>query len=182
MKPIPILVLFLLLTGTTTTMAYEQMFPKTEPAVIELKQLPAMKALKNQGSGSYFKQDDDLFMPLFRYIQKNELAMTTPVESELAPGTMKFFVGSEVDVSAIASTEQIKIVEIPPRLVVAIGIRGSYNEKNYEKALSKAQAWLADQPEYAPDGAPRMIYWNGPFIPWFLKKSELHLPIKKMKP
>jgi len=120
-----ILLAAMLLTWPTTTMAYEKMFPKTGAGTVEVKTLPEMQALKNTGNRSdYFKENNGLFMPLFRYIQKNDLAMTTPVESEMAPATMMFFIGSEVDTSRIESTEQIEIVTIPERTVLSVGIRG----------------------------------------------------------
>ncbi len=170
----------LLLALPATTMAYEQMFPQTKPGVIELKTLPAMRALKHSGSGhgSYFEENNGLFMPLFRYIQKNDLAMTTPVESEMAPSTMMFFIGSEVDISKIEATEKIEIVTMPERTVLSLGIRGSYSEKNYQQSLADAMQWVGKNPDYAQDGPARMIYWNGPYVPGFLKRSELHLPIR----
>jgi len=169
-----------LLSLTDISVAYEQMFPKTRVGTIEVKTLPVMRALKHSGkSNDYFQENNGLFMPLFRYIQKNDLAMTTPVESEIAPASMMFFIGSEVDISRIDSTETIEIVTMPERQVLAIGIRGSYSEKNYQQALTQANEWIQQNTDYVPNGPARMIYWNGPYIPGFLKRSELHLPITK---
>lgn len=160
------------------TMGYEQMFPKTKPGEIEIKTLPKLRALKHsKGTGDYFNESNDLFMPLFRYIQQNDLAMTIPVESEINPATMIFFVGPDVDLSRTDSSEHVEVLTIPERTVLAVGIRGSYNDKNYQQALSKAPNWLKQDQQYTANGPARMIYWDGPYIPWFLKRSELHLPI-----
>ena len=169
-----------LLSLTATTMAYEQMFPKTGAGTIEVKTLPQMRALKHSGqTDNYFQENNGLFMPLFRYIQKNDLAMTTPVESEMAPATMMFFIGSDVDISRIESTEKIEVMTIPQRQVLSVGIRGSYSESNYQQALTQATTWVQENTDYIIDGPARMIYWNGPYVPGFLKRSELHLPIAK---
>ncbi len=171
----------LLLALSATSMAYEQMFPKTKVGTVEVKTLPEMRALKHSGnSDQYFKENNGLFMPLFRYIQQNDLAMTVPVESEMAPATMMFFIGSDVDISRIESTEQVEVITIPERQVLSVGIRGSYNEKEYQEALGKAMLWVESHPYYVADGPARMIYWNGPYVPGFLKRSELHLPLRKV--
>ncbi|MEM6884293.1 MAG: heme-binding protein [Verrucomicrobiota bacterium] len=170
----------LLLAQSAISMAYEQMFSKTDVGTIEIKTLPEMRALKHTGETSdYFEENNGLFMPLFRYIEKNDLAMTVPVESEMAPATMMFFIGSEVDISEIESTEQIEVVTIPERQVLAVGIRGDYSEEKYQQALEQAMLWVQEHPDYVAAGPARMIYWNGPYVPGFLKRSELHLPIAK---
>ena len=70
------------------TMAYENIYDKTPVGVIEIKTLPAAVSLETQTTGDYFSSDNALFMRLFRYIDRNDLSMTVPVEAETSPGTM----------------------------------------------------------------------------------------------
>ena len=48
--------------------------------------------VSSRSSRDYFEQDNRLFMPLFRFLKQNDLAMTTPVESQIQPGQMFFHI------------------------------------------------------------------------------------------
>ena len=76
----------------TSAMATEQAFPPTAPGVTEVKTLPAGILLKSAGRGNYFEQSDGLFMPLFRYISRHNIEMTTPVEARIDDAAMYFWV------------------------------------------------------------------------------------------
>jgi effector-binding domain-containing protein len=70
---------------------------------------------------------------------------------------------------------------VPERRVAAIGIRGSYSRENYEEALTELKGWLAKQPGLRATGEPYAVYWNSPFVPFFLKHSEVHVPVGPAK-
>jgi hypothetical protein len=169
------------LTMTMNTKAYEKAFEPTPPGKVEIKTIPALTAIVNQGDGEdYFEENGDLFMPLFRYIQERDIAMTTPVESTMKPASMSFYIGSDAKGAPLEPDGPVKVTRLPERTVLAIGISGSYSRKNYEKALNQAREWLKGQSDYEATGEEaRMIYWDAPFVPWFLKKSELHLDVRK---
>jgi len=157
---------------------YEQAYAPTEPGTIEIKTLPAATIIRATTGKPYFEKDNELFMPLFRYIEKREIAMTTPVEADIEPGAMAFFIGKDVPSAALTESEGIEIQKVPQRQVLSVGIRGSYSEENYRQALEKARAWLDQHPQWREDGPSRMVYWDAPFkLPW-QKASELHLPVK----
>jgi hypothetical protein len=56
-------------------------------------------------------------------------------------------------------------------------VRGSYTKKNFDTALTQLKAWLAQRPTLIPQGEPYAVYWNSPFVPGFLKHSEVHIPL-----
>ena len=76
---------------------------------------------------------------------------------------------------------EVKFQDLPVRFVAAIGIRGSYSEENYTEALIKLQTWLAVQTDYEVTGEAYGVYWNSPFVPFFLKQSEVHIPVQLKK-
>jgi len=41
--------------------------------------------------------------------------------------------------------------------------------------------WFAKNNKYEQDGPAYGVYWNGPFVPGFLKRSEVHIPIRTRK-
>ena len=163
-------------------MAYESMHDKTPVGEIKVLKLPKRTALEVSTNRSYFSENNGLFRKLFKYINQNDIAMTTPVEAVVNPGKMRFFVGNKDKNKASNNSKDVQVIELPEILVVSVGIRGSYTEERYEKGLNKLLAWVSTNPNYERKGTPYGVYWNGPFVPGFLKRSEVHLPIKQILP
>lgn len=157
--------------------AYEQAFPRTEAGVIELKTLPAGRLLEAKGSGNYFSQSGDLFQPLFRYISRHDIAMTTPVEAQIEPGTMYFWVSPSQVEKAQPDSSAVRIIDVPERRVAAIGARGGYSQANFEGAKDLLLQWISEQEGLRVEGPPFAVYWNGPFTPWFMKHFEVQVRV-----
>ena len=73
-------------------MSAQAAFPPTPPDSNEVKTLPAGILLQAAGRGNYFDGADNLFSPLFRYISRHKIAMTTPVEARIDSAAMLFWV------------------------------------------------------------------------------------------
>ncbi|MFU8848948.1 MAG: heme-binding protein [Opitutales bacterium] len=172
-----ILLLLTAMSLQSTATANDQAFPKTNVDNMELKTIPASRLIASESSGHYFKENNGLFRPLFRYISQNNIAMTTPVEAEIMPGKMYFYIGGDAAERELKPTETVRVLEIPERLVASIGVRGSYSEKNFNEALKKLESWLENHPTHKASGEARGIFWNGPFTPGFFKRFEVHLPV-----
>jgi len=145
---------------------------------IEVKTIPAVKLLAARSEGNYFDQDGALFKQLFSYIKTNDVSMTIPVEATVDPAEMVFFVGSDDMTKNLERDENIVVVERPEQLVVAIGGKGSYRRENYDDARLELEEWFAAQDRYVATGPPVAVYWNGPFVPAFMKKFEVYIPVE----
>ncbi|MDA7756503.1 heme-binding protein [Opitutales bacterium] len=154
------------------------MHEKTPVGKIMILDLPARTALEASTEKSYFSENNGLFRKLFKYINNNDISMTTPVEADIKPGKMRFFVGSDDQVKQISSSKDVTVRKLSPSKVVAIGIRGSYSEKRFVENKSKLTSWIKNNKQYEPSGEAYGVYWDGPFIPGFFKRSEIHLPVK----
>jgi effector-binding domain-containing protein len=154
------------------------MHKKTPVGKIMIIDLPARTALEASTEKSYFSENNGLFRKLFKYINNNDISMTTPVEADIKPGKMRFFVGSDDKIKKISSSKDVVIRKLSPSKVVAIGIRGSYSEKKFRENKSKLTNWIKINKQYEPSGEAYGVYWDGPFIPSFFKRSEIHLPVK----
>ena len=162
--------------------AVSEAYPRTSPGELELKTLPAARWMRTESAGDYFAADNGLFMKLFRYIDSNKIPMTAPVEAGIKPGTMVFYMDEASAKRAdLAETPQVKLSSVPERRVAAIGIRGSYSRENYEEALTELKAWLEKRTDVKAAGEPYAVYWNSPFVPFFLKQSEVHIPVAPTK-
>jgi len=157
--------------------AYESMYDKTPVGKIVVIDLPERLALEANTKGAYFNSDNGLFRKLFRYISSKDVSMTTPVEADINPGKMRFFVGKKDASKNLQSNNFVDVITLPKRKVVSIGIRGGYSEKNFIENKKKLETWLSKQKQYTQKGDAYGVYWNGPFVPNFFKRSEVHIPI-----
>ena len=162
-------------------MAFQSMHEKTPVGKITVLELPARIALEAKSSENYFSENNGLFRKLFGYISKHDLSMTTPVEADIDPGKMRFFVGEKDAKKPRPETSAVKVRNLDPITVVAIGIRGSYNQENFQENKTALLNWLKENPAYEQAGQAYAVYWDGPYVPWFLKRSEIHLPIRLSK-
>lgn len=171
----------LLITTISNLFGYEAMHEKTPVGVIKILNLPERTALEASSKVSYFDQNNGLFRKLFRYISANDIAMTTPVEADITPGKMRFFVGAEDLEKKFIDSKDVKITSIPSVTVVAIGIRGGYTKARFLENEEKLYHWLSQNEKFEKVGETYGVYWNGPFVPGLLKHSEIHLPIQKIQ-
>ena len=163
-------------------MPAQSAFAPTPIGVCELKVLPAGTLLKSEGSGGYFENANGLFMPLFRYISSHGITMTVPVEAQVDDAAMFFWVAQGERSKVTGSEGGVKVIEVPERRVASLGGRGGYDRKNFEETRDALQAWLAKRDDVAPSGPPYAVYWNAPFVPWFLKRYEVHIPVHPRQP
>ena len=158
-------------------LAYEKAFESTDAGVIEVKIIPERTLIVAQRGESYFEENNALFGKLFRYIKDNDVSMTVPVKADIDPGKMYFYVGSKDLVKDLQSTDSVKVITEPERPVMSIGVRGGYSEKNFEEAREKLFDSLAASKDWKKSGEAYAIYWNGPYVPAFMKKFEVHVPV-----
>ena len=164
----------------SSLMAYDQAYPMTGPGVCEIKTLPAGVVLRARTDGGYFRENNGLFRKLFETIQRNQIPMTTPVEAGMQPGSMIFYLDPasslRKDLNLVGGVER---KEVEKRVVASIGIRGGYSRESFEKNQAKLREWLQGQGDWEPAGEAYAVYWNSPFMIWFLKRSEVHLRVRQ---
>lgn len=165
------------IVAAEVTMAYEAAYPRTEAGTIEVKTLPTatvMAAELREGDRN------GAFRELFRYIQDRKVPMTVPVEIEQGTNAaMRFYLDSARTNSPPASSDSVAVTSRVARTVISIGLRGSYRKKHFTKAVNRLALWVAAHPEWTVDGDAYQVFWNSPFVPFFLKRSEVHLPVRK---
>jgi len=163
-------------------------FPQPGPInEVVVKDYPAYRLAKVTSAG----KENGMFMQLFRHIERNEIAMTAPVEmswhaedGRLAknPESMAFLYAAPTIGQAGGDPEDSRVVvdDIQPIKVVSIALRGGYEVSTYERGYKQLQAWLADHPEWVAEGEPRTMAYNSPFVPGFAKVSEVQIAIRRV--
>lgn len=159
-------------------LGYEKAFVETKAGKIETKTIPERTLIVAQRNESYFEANNALFGNLFGYIKENDVSMTVPVKAQMNPGKMYFYVGSKDVLKDLKDTEAVKVVIEPERLVMSIGVRGGYAESNLQQAREKLFNHLADSDRWKKSGNDYAIFWNAPYVPAFMKRFEVHVPIE----
>lgn len=157
----------------------ESAFNKTPAGKIEIKTIPESNVLISEVEGNYYNTRNLLFRRLFNYIQDNKVAMTVPVEATIDRSTMKFYLGSKDRKKNLPDVMNVHVKTVPGRTVLSIGIRGAYSKDNFDKARARLESWLNENKEYVRGGEAYGVFWDAPFMPWFLKRSEVHIPVTK---
>lgn len=173
----PMKILLILLAFASPAMAATEAFNRSPVGTPELKTLPAGLLLKASGKGNYFEQSNDLFRPLFNYISTHDIAMTTPVEASIEGAAMYFWVAESERGKVGGNSQGVEVVEIPERRVASLGARGSYSAANFAATRDELLAWLGARADVVATGPAYAVYWNGPFVPGFLKRFEVHIPV-----
>lgn len=168
-------------------------FPPPTPAEkIEIKNYPAYRSGTVTYKGELSQATGAAFDPLYRHISSNNIAMTAPVEARYPLMTLRedklnergeaevSFLYRSTDIHPQQIAQGIKVEDHSSMTVVSIGIQGDYSYANYQQHLKQLREWLAQHPNYTVVGQPRRFFYDSPFIPDALKRSEVQIPVRSV--
>ena len=151
-------------------------------------------------NGDFEDASGAAFKKLFNYISgdntaRNKIAMTAPVTQKAEPEkiamtspvgqrksgqgwAVSFMMPAFYTMETIPTPDDPDVVlrEIPAYRAAAIRYSGGWSEKAYKKQLSLLQEWI-DAEELEVSGEPVWARYNAPFIPWFMRRNEILIPI-----
>ncbi len=154
---------------------------------VEIRRYPLLVIARVDGYG------DGGFNLLFSFItgnnrQKSNVAMTAPVVSEeiamTAPvlseaGSIAFVMpeGFTLESTPEPLDNQVKIVEIPERVVAVLRFSGRWSNSLFKKK-SKELLEELKKANIKTQGNVFSMRYNGPFTPWFMRRNEVAVPIE----
>lgn len=164
--------------------------PPTAEGEIELKQYPQYRAATVQVVGDLANASSRGFSPLFRHISSNDISMTAPVETRYPTATLQggavaqgeaavSFLYRSLDIVPQEVAQDVQVEDIPPMTVISIGVRGGYDYNIYTRSIERLQAWLLAHPDYMVAGLPRRFFYDGPYIPDPIKRSDIQIPVQR---
>lgn len=167
----------------------------TPPGAIDIKTYPLVRRAEVTGRLGPDLGSNLAFFPLFNHIKDRNIEMTSPVEMNYTgtgkeapeggdpqPGTwtMSFLYRfpEQGPVGPDAKRANIKVVDVPPVTVIAMGVRGQYGYARMQRQWRILEQWLQDQKIWDAAGEPRVFYYNGPDRRNADKWAEVQIPIR----
>ena len=160
----------------------------TAPNQIEVKYYPSYRVATYKTKGELSQATNEAFYPLYQHISNNNISMTAPVEANYPVSTLEGSHLGEAEVSFLYRSREIvpsqiadniEIEDIPAMMVVSLGLKGAYTYESYQQGLERLNSWLEKHPEYQRIGNPRRFFYDGPYVPDAMKRSEIQIPIQK---
>ena len=195
-----ITIITLLLAGNATAVEEAKYNVLREEGGFELREYESHILAETAVDGEFEDAGNEAFGRLFKYIsgnnkQQQKVAMTSPVGQE--PSSQKIEMTSpvgqqkqegkwvvsfmmpasfELEMTPEPKDPKVSIRDVPARLIAAVRYSGFWSEKNYRRNLAKLQDWIANN-RLTPVGEPVWARYNPPFIPWFLRRNEILVPV-----
>jgi SOUL heme-binding protein len=138
---------------------------------------------------------DGAFWTLFSHIQKESIAMTTPVEMQVAsegdvpvkPGMAAMremaFLYRSTQQGTLGADGKVLVADRPALQAASIGLTGDATELVVKTAVADIRDWLARQTTpggqliYTEAGSPRVMGYNSPFVPYAKRYFEVQIPV-----
>lgn len=195
------------LVTTTVAMAIEEPgFRIVErDGSFELREYSAYVIAETRVAADFTAAGNIAFKRLFRYISgdnvaRREIAMTAPVTQSEAAGRGEK-IAMTAPVSQVADGDQYRVAftlpasytlataprpldpqvqlrAVPAQLVAAWRYSGRWTESNYRDGERQLRAAIGRRPLVAA-GEPVLARYNPPFMPWFLRRNEVLIPVQR---
>jgi effector-binding domain-containing protein len=154
---------------------------------VEIRSYPKIVVAKVENT------EIDAFDLLYKFItgnnrQKTKVKMTTPVVSQkiamTSPvlsdiGSMAFVMPAEYSIETTPEPidNNVKISEMPSRIVAALRFSGSWSETHFERETKELLNELSEARIKTKGGVFTMLY-NPPFMPSFLRRNEVAIEVE----
>jgi hypothetical protein len=129
---------------------------------------------------------DEGFRRLYGYIsgdnqKKQSISMTAPVGQEQKDNRWRitFLMPAEytLETLPVPTDSRVKLVQDPGRLMAAIRYSGTWSEAGYEENKALLEEFI-EKRGLIKAGEPVWARYDPPFMPWFLRRNEVMIPIK----
>ncbi len=181
---------WLVVVRSVETPAYETI---AVDGAFELRDYPALLAAEVERTGARDAAVRAGFRPLARYIfargrEGPKIAMTapvtqlkvdSPVEDPAAPPAwrVRFLMPSKYAMDGLpAPSPGVRLVQVPAQRQAAVRFSGRAEDDDFERQEARLGRWLVGQ-GLRPGGAATYAYYDDPFIPGFLRRNEVLMPV-----
>ncbi len=133
------------------------------------------------GGKNQKKESISMTAPVSQKPVSEKIAMTAPVSQARENGRWRiaFMMPSTytMDTLPIPDDERIALREEKEKTVAVIRYSGTWGKKRYEKHATKLMEWISSK-DWKILGAAVWARYNPPFIPWFMRRNEILIPVQ----
>jgi len=126
------------------------------------------------------KQSIPMTAPVSQEASSEKIPMTAPVNQEKVGGAWRitFLMPSAFTMETLPEPldSRVKLVKIPGRLMAALNYSGTWSRERYEEKEQRLKE-LIRQRGLKIEGEPVFARYNPPFMPWFLRRNEVLIPV-----
>lgn len=168
----------------------------------ELRQYSAYIVAETLVEGDFSKAGNEAFNRLAGYIngqnrRKQTIPMTAPVSQEAdfvkipmtAPVNQEkagekwrftFLMPAEYKLETLPEPldSRVTLRKVPERLMAAFKYSGTWSKSRYEEKKNQLMGWI-EKRGLKQIGEPIFARYNPPFMPWFLRRNEVLIPVDR---
>ncbi len=131
----------------------------------------------------------EMTAPVSQTQVSEKIAMTAPVNQQAVGQqvageqyliTFMMPAGSTLESLPQPTDVSVTLRELPVQWMAAVRYSGTWSEARYEQWEASLQAWVLEQ-GWTAIGPPVFARYNPPFMPWFLRRNEVLLPVQPME-
>ena len=128
------------------------------------------------------KESISMTAPVRQEAKSEKIAMTAPVGQEKRDDRWRitFLMPAEYSLESLPepTDPQVKVVQDPGRLMAAIRYSGTWSEEGYEENKALLEDYIHKR-GLVKAGEPVWARYDPPFMPWFLRRNEVLIPVEK---
>ena len=128
------------------------------------------------------KQSISMTAPVVQQAGSEKISMTAPVKQEKKDNQWRitFLMPAEYTMETLPepADTRVKLAQEPGRIMAAVKYSGTWSEKGYEENKALLEEYI-QQRGLTKTGAAVWARYDPPFMPWFLRRNEVLIPIEK---
>ena len=128
------------------------------------------------------KQSISMTAPVGQETSSEKIAMTAPVTQEKKDTQWRvmFVMPAEYTLETLPepTDERVKLAEEPGRWMAAVRYSGTWREEGYRKNKALLEEHIRSR-GLTKAGAAVWARYDPPFMPWFLRRNEVLIPVEK---
>jgi len=130
------------------------------------------------------KQSISMTAPVGQEAGSEKIAMTAPVKQEKKDNQWRitFLMPAEYTLETLPkpNDNRVKLKADPGRLMAAVRYSGTWSEDGYEENRALLEEYIQKR-GLTKAGEPVWARYDPPFMPWFLRRNEVLIPVEKFK-
>jgi len=128
------------------------------------------------------KQSISMTAPVSQETGSKKIAMTAPVKQEMKDNRWRitFLMPAEYTLETLPEPNdtRIRLTEESGRLMAAVKYSGTWSEEGYQENRALLEEYIQKR-GLTKTGEPVWARYDPPFMPWFLRRNEVLIPIEK---